>query len=71
MTQRQTRLTLVYGRIRALDPGSIRVAISTQGPMGGLYDFFIAVTAKLTDGRPVQLVMGINAVTVDLLSQGT
>jgi hypothetical protein len=71
--QRQTRLTLVYGRIGALDPGSIRVAISAPGAGagGGMYDFFIAVTAKLTDGRPVRAVMGINAVTVDLLAQGT
>lgn len=70
IVQRQTRLALVYGRIRALDPGSIQVAISTQGT-GGMYDFFIAVTAFLTNGRPISLVMGINAVTVDLLSQGT
>lgn len=72
-SSRAQRLTIVYGRIRTLDPGSIRVLVTTRALPGVVaqYDFSIAVSAMTTAARPVQLVMGINSVTVDLLAQGT
>jgi hypothetical protein len=72
-SSRAQRLAIVYGRIRALDPGTIRVQVTTQAPPGAAaqHDFYITVTAMTTTARPVQLVMGVSSVTVDILSQGT
>jgi hypothetical protein len=71
LAQKQTRLTLVYQRIRAIDPATLAVTVSQTGPAGAQCNFYITVSARLLSGQPIALVMGINAVSVDLLSQGT
>ena len=69
--QRATRLALVYGRIQALDPGSIVVAVTQGTGRGGQYDSLIRVSARTTTGLPLSVVLGVSAISVDLLSRGT
>ena len=62
------RLTVVFGRDPRIDTGSIRVKVSSA-LAGSAYSFSISVSARLTDATPISMVVGVSAVTVEILAQ--
>lgn len=62
-------IAIVIQRDPRIDPSSILVAVTVL-PIGALYRLEISVTCRTTTALPVALVIGVNAISVDLLSQG-
>ena len=65
---RARELAVVFARDPRLDPGSITVAIATQ-PRGAQHAFTITASARLTDSTPIDLVLGVSSISVDVLAQ--
>lgn len=65
------RLAAVLQREPRLEPSTIRCVVTRAVATLPDYDLTIAITAETTNARPINLVLGINDVTVALLSQGT
>lgn len=70
IAQRQQRLSVVYARERRINPSTLAVAIATQ-LVGARYSFTIRVTARTWPpaSLPIDLLLGVNALTVDFLAQ--
>lgn len=66
--QRQQLLAVVFQRDPRVDPSSITVAI-TSARVGSQYAFHIAVTARTTSATPIAFVLGVSAITVDILAE--
>lgn len=67
---RGPRLAVVIQRDPRIDQTSIQVAIDVQ-PRGALYKLLITISCRTVTGAPIDLIIGVNEVTVDILSQGT
>lgn len=68
---RAQELAIVYARDPRVDAGSISVVIAAT-LAGSQYEFTIAVDARLTNGLPISMVIGVSSLTVELLaSQGS
>lgn len=65
---RARELAAVYARDPRVDPGSISVNVGTA-QAGGQYEFLIAVTCRTVSGQAIAMVMGVNAISVDILAQ--
>lgn len=63
------RLVEIIKRDPNINPASIRVDIQMQ-LAGAQWAFIIAITCRTTTEVPVALTIGVDAVTVELLSQG-
>jgi len=61
-------LAVVFARSKRLDRGSITVSI-TQAKTGDRYAFFIRADARTTTQIPISMIVGVSAVSVDLLAQ--
>lgn len=65
---RAGELAIVYARDPRVDPGSLLVNLtSTQA--GSQYAFQISVTARTTSGQPIAMILGVSALSVDILAQ--
>lgn len=63
--------TIVAQRDPRVEPTTVRAVVDLAGPeLEGKYALTISITARATTGRPISLILGVSAVTVDLLSQG-
>lgn len=67
MGQRQQQLSVVFGRDPRVDAGSITVKI-TGARTGSQYAFFIEVNARTTTALPIAFLLGVNAITADILT---
>jgi hypothetical protein len=65
---RSQELATIYARDPRIDPGSILVSITTTRA-GAAYDFVIQVNARTTTAQPIAMVLGVNAISVDVLAQ--
>lgn len=65
---RAQELAVVYARSPRLDTGSIRVIVDAT-PVGSRYNFAITVEARTTTAQPVSMVLGINAISVDIIAK--
>lgn len=63
------QLAIVLQRDPRISPASIAVSIDAR-LAGEKYAFTISITCRTTSELPIALVLGVNAVTVELLSQG-
>jgi hypothetical protein len=69
------RLALVLQRDPRLDPTTIRATVTiapagTTTPSGALVDLIVSIAATTTTGFPIALIVGVNSISVELLSQG-
>jgi hypothetical protein len=67
---RAQELAIVYARDPRVDGGSIRVVLTRQ-KAGAFYSFTIAVNAFTTTAQPIAMVLGVTAISVDILAQQT
>lgn len=67
-SQRQQQLVIAYNRDPRLDPGYTNIAIETTRA-GSQYAFAIRVTARTTEAVPIAFVVGVNALTVELMAE--
>ena len=67
---RAQELAVVYARDPRLDAGSIAVVIARQ-KAGAFYSFTITVNAFTTTQQPIAMVLGVNAISVDILAAQT
>lgn len=69
------QLAAVISRDTRVDPASIRVQLTVAPSVsfanGSAVDLGIVINAQTTTGFPIALVLGVSAVTVEILSQGT
>lgn len=63
-------LVMIVNRDPRIDRGRTAVQLQVQQD-GDDYALTISIQAYLTNGLPIALVLGVSAVSVDLLSQGT
>lgn len=67
---RAAMLRDVLRREPGLDPSTIEVELTTALD-GAKWDFEIRISARTTTEIPIALLLNVNAVTVELLAQGT
>jgi hypothetical protein len=64
------QMGIIFNRSPRLDPGATRVSVLLT-PAGATYDFILDADARTAaDGIPINLRLGINALTVARLAQG-
>lgn len=59
----------VLNRDVRLDPAQTKVTIALQ-PVGAIVNIVISISAALTNGTPLSIVVGVTKWSVELLSQG-
>lgn len=63
------RLAIVIQRDPRINPASIKVSCDVQ-PSSARWRLIISITCKTTTEQPISMMIGIDQVTVELLSQG-
>ncbi len=61
-------MAIIFARDPRLDAGSILVAV-TVGAAGAQYAYALQVTARTTTQQPIAMLLGVSAVSVDILAQ--
>jgi len=67
-TRRAAELAVVFARDPRVDAGSITVDVAATAA-GSQYDFTITINARTVTGVAISMVLGVNAITVDILAQ--
>ncbi len=65
--QRQQELSVIFGRDPRVDPGSIVVEVRAARA-GSQYSLAIDVAARATTALPIAFLLGISALSVDILA---